>query len=570
MKLSSIRIEKFRAIRSSAVRVGTELAFVGQNSSGKSSILRALNAFFNFSDEAAAFEAGSHCFQKSARSEIEVLFTDVPATCTLPRTSAGGTEVKARSRYKKAAAWQIFANGNWQRAPDNLHDELNKHVRYVYVPQRRDHSVSEWGDTGLLQKAVEAWVRHHTRNRDGFSPKVAKIASVIKRRAFSGLSTELRKVTPIEGNFSFELEYSTAPDYRLLLRDLVLRVSEGTTKVGLRDCGSGTQSMTAFALYSYLAGLEGSTYILGIEEPEQNLHPQAQRALLKNLRSMPLQVLFTTHSTVMLDELDHGEVVLCRRIESSTRGVEVTTTQISPGFWASHALDRDRYYQFYRRRNSEFFFANYVILVESPVDAEILRELLRSAGADHTEYGVSVLSLDGVQALPYAYRLLTALNLDFATVVDKDYFLPYINDALDTSRDTRGFPKYKKQFATGTLLDDMLPAPADRTALLDKLHSNHSRAMDLLEPVGVFCFRWSLEVDLVTSEKARNLLFTDLGVPAADQTTTALLVARKKRLKKLEVLLPVVKALPTKNLPHSYKRLRKVLPTRIKKAAALR
>lgn len=48
MKLTKIRIEKFRAIREAEICVGTELALVGQNSSGKSSVLRALNAFFNY------------------------------------------------------------------------------------------------------------------------------------------------------------------------------------------------------------------------------------------------------------------------------------------------------------------------------------------------------------------------------------------------------------------------------------------------------------------------------------------------------------------------------------------
>ena len=73
----------------------------------------------------------------------------------------------------------------------------------------------------------------------------------------------------MNGSFTFDLEYLQPPDYSLLLRDLTLQVTEGTTTVDLADSGSGTQSMTAFALYSYLAELKGSTYVLGFEEPEQ-------------------------------------------------------------------------------------------------------------------------------------------------------------------------------------------------------------------------------------------------------------------------------------------------------------
>lgn len=573
MKLRSARIRKFRAIRESHIRVGSELALVGQNNAGKSSVLRALNAFFNFPAERLAFEAGRHRFQKNSISEIEVNFEDVPDDCILPRVGTTGNatlQVRARLRYKKTATWQTYSNGSWAPAGSDFHDELRKHIRYIYVPLRRDHEISGWGDQGLLQSAVEAWVRHHTRNRDRISPKVAELGTMIQSRAFDGLSKHLRKVTPLGGSFSFQLEYTRPPDYALLLRDLALRVTEGAITVDLEECGSGTQSMTAFALYSYLAEVEGNAYILGIEEPEQNLHPQAQRELLRSLRTLPLQVLFTTHSTVMTDELRHDEVILCRRVSSTNRGIEVTTTQLPSDFWCSSRLDEERYYQFFRRRNSEFFFANFVILTESHIDAEVIREVLRRADADPIVHGVSILSLDGVQSLPYAFRLLRALNLSFATVLDKDYFLPYLNDELEQSRDTRGFPRYRKEYCTGTLVDEILPAASDRTNLLDLFHSNHSRAMDVLEAVNVFCFRWSLEVDLVNSVKARELLFNGLNVPASGRTTNALLVDRKKAIKKLEAVLPVVKALQPSNLPNSYKRLRKVLPDLIRKATATR
>lgn len=241
---------------------------------------------------------------------------------------------------------------------------------------KRGHEVSGWGDDGLLRNVVETWLATHTQKRDRITPKVTELSNAVQRQAFKGLSKKIREYTPLKGNFRFALEYEPSPNYTLLLRDLVLRVVEGDTKVDLEDCGSGTQSMTAFGLYSYLAELEGSTYVLGIEEPEQNLHPHAQRELLNSLRDLPLQIVFTTHSTVMVDELDHEEVVLCRRVASTTRGVEVTTRQIKSAFWAGQGFDRERYYLFHRQRNSDFFFASHVVLVESPIDGEVIKHIL--------------------------------------------------------------------------------------------------------------------------------------------------------------------------------------------------
>lgn len=565
MKLKTIRIEKFRAIKSSVISVDGRLALVGQNSSGKSSVLRALNAFFNFEDEKKAFEEGRHAFLKTGTSEIELEFSDTPPECNLQRVRRGSNLVRLRLKYRKSSVWEIYANGRWNAIPPSFHEELNKFIRYIYVPVKRDHEVSGWGTSGLLRQAVEAWIKNQIKKRDGISPKVAALSGMIRKNAFDGLSKHLRKITPLGGGFTFALDYANSPDYGLLLRDLVLRVSEGATTVDLEDCGSGTQSMTALALYSYLAELESTTYILGIEEPEQNLHPQAQRELLSKLQTLPLQIIFTTHSTVIIDELQHEEVVLCRRSSSSSRGFEITTTQLSSDFWSKCKIDKERYYRFHHQRNSDFFFSRFVILTESSVDAEILRDLLTKANTDPNEYGVSIIDLGGVKSLPYAYHLMKALNFDFATVVDKDYFLPYSNDKLDVSRDARGFPRYRKEFKTGTLLETIIPSAAEREKLLSLLHINHSRAMDLLEKENFFCFKWSIEVDLVNSTIARNLIFRQLGITQQNQTPKFILEERNNVLKKLETLLPVLSNLEVSNLPNSYKRLRKSLPGLIKK-----
>ena len=563
MKLTSLRIEKFRAIRDAVIRIDSELALVGQNSAGKSSILRAINSFFNFEHERISFESGRHSYQRLATTTIEVGLSSVPDECKLPRADNKAKTVRARLRFKKNPIWQIFSNGKWLPAPPDLHDELGRFIRYVYVPLRRDHEVAGWGSAGLLREAVDAWLQHHTSKRDTISPKVAELGQSIKLRALNGLSKQLRKITPISGAFTFNLEYTRPPDYSVLLKDLALRVTENNTTVDLEDCGSGTQSMTALALYSYLAELKSSTYVLGIEEPEQNLHPQAQRELLSNLRLLPLQVLFTTHSTVMLDALNHHEVVLCRRATSTTRGIEIVTHQLPMSYWIDNNINVSRYYQFHRQRNSDFFFANFVILTEGTVDAEIIAMLLKKSNIDPASQGVSILSLDGVNSLPHAYHLLKTLKIDFATVVDKDYFLPYLNDDLESSRDTRGFPRYRKEFKKNTLLPSMIPNPDVRNKLLYLFHTNHSRAMDILEKHKVFCFKWCIEMDLINSNTACTKLYEQLKIPFVNRKVRTLLVDNKKNIKKFEVLLPIVGNLAPSNLPNSYKRLRKSLPTLI-------
>jgi energy-coupling factor transporter ATP-binding protein EcfA2 len=559
-----IRLEKFRGIRRAEIQVGSELALVGQNSGGKSSILRALNAFFNFSEEQEHFNEQRHAFQKTSTAIIDLEFSDTPGECGLPRVGGGSTDVRLRLKYKKSAVWEVYDNGEWTSAPQGFQEVLQTFVRYVYIPVARIDKVLNWGKESILQAAVTSWVKNYTKNRDRISPKVAEVTTIIKDRTFKGLSKHLRSLTHLNGSFEFELDYASTPDYSLLIQDLVLRVKDGSTSVDISDCGSGTQSLAAIGLYSYLAEALGGTYILGIEEPEQNLHPQAQRSLLAAMKKLPLQVLFTTHSTVMLDSLEHEEVALCRRVSSVTRGFEITVTQLSDTFWIDKNLDRDKYYNFHRRRNSEFFFADYVLLTESPIDSELVRHLVKSGGLSFSNYSISVVSLDGVTSLPYAYHLLNELQIEFVSIIDKDYFLPYLNDDLDTSRDARGFPRYRYEFKENCLIETMLPDAADRASLLDYFGSNHSRAMGLLEEAGVFCFRYSMDIDLVGSNTAKNLLYDILGLPVAERTPLGILVNRKKQLKKQETVLSTVQALSPGSLPNSYKRIRKRIPELVK------
>lgn len=566
MLLSKIRIEKFRGIRAAEIEFVSELALVGQNSSGKSTVLRALNAFFNYDEEAHSFETGRHAFQKTSTSIIDLEFSCVPEDLKLPRISAGAAAFRARLKCRKTPAWQIFTEGQWVQAPSDFHQQISRHIRYVHIPIERTSKALSWSQDSILQAAVLSWVKEYTKNRDHISPKVAEISRIFKDRTFKGLSKHLRSVTHLRGAFEFALDYAKQPDYSILVKDLVLRVIDGETSLDISDCGSGTQSMAAIGLYSYLADVIGGTYILGIEEPEQNLHPQAQRSLLAALRELPLQIIFTTHSTVMIDSLDHEEVALCRRSKSGTRGFEITVKQISREFWNSKKIDREKYVNFYKRRNSEFFYADHVILCESPIDAEVIKHLISDGGINFEKSSISIISLDGVKSLPYAFHLLKELEISFFTIVDKDYFLPYQNDDAISSRDARGFPKYKKSFQRECLIEDILPSENDRSALLRLMHSNHSKAMDLLEKHNIFCFKWSLEVDLVGSTTAQNLLLDEFGIPDSQNRTFNLLVENRKKMKKLESIIPVLKRLSPSNLPNSYKRIRKIIPYHVKVA----
>ncbi|MGB5635557.1 MAG: TOPRIM nucleotidyl transferase/hydrolase domain-containing protein, partial [Waterburya sp.] len=216
-------------------------------------------------------------------------------------------------------------------------------------------------------------------------------------------------------------------------------------------------------------------------------------------------------------------------------------------------------------RNSDFFYAKFVIIVESKVDAEVVKYLLKRDDINLEVYGVSIVNLDGVRNLKYPLFLIQILKIPYLVIVDKDLFLPYLNDELKQSRDSQGLPKYRYEFKDNSLIQELVPNTKNRTQLLKLFRTNHSKALNLLENYNIVCMKHSLEIDLIGSCIAEEEFYNHLSVPEKQRNKTELLVNRYKQIKRLDNIIPILSRMENKNLPHSYKRIKKIVSTFIKK-----
>ena len=93
---------------------------------------------------------------------------------------------------------------------------------------------------------------------------------------------------------------------------------ESFTKRSVESWESSDGTLRALAILLALETHRESSTIL-IEEPEQNLHPWAIRAIIKHIREVikerGVQVIITTHSPQVLEQVHPEEVLVATRTE---------------------------------------------------------------------------------------------------------------------------------------------------------------------------------------------------------------------------------------------------------------
>nr|WP_306174659.1 AAA family ATPase [Alteromonas stellipolaris] len=567
VKIHIVEIKKFRSIDRAEIRFDDITAIVGENNSGKSAIIQALSTFFNYDDkETTKFNDGTHSYTPKSKAVITITFIGVPAGSKIKQYETNNQLIVQFSHTKrgKKPIIKYKKNNTFIEATDVLISLIKQHINFVYIPPIRTASDLQYTETAILRQLVEAHLDGETRFKDSFTNKFKDAFAFLQKNALSKLSKKLNKESSLPDGLGLQLGFRTNMHYSEYVSDIEVSVLERSLSHNLLNCGTGIQSLTVISLYRLLAKLEERNIFLALEEPETNLHPHAQREFISALKkdANNSQIALTTHSTAIIDTLGHKDVMLVKKTPDSTRGFKSHIEQLPMTFFEDHGLNSFKYYQFHLYRNSEFFYARKVIIVESKTDAEIVKVLATSAGLDIALSGCSIISLDGVKNLTYPISIIKALKLSYLVIVDKDFFVPYLNNNDPaTSRDNLGFPLYGEQFKNSSPIELLIPDPTDREKIRVNINSNHTKTLELMDAYDLITMRFNLETDLLQSRGAVELICDELSLEGVDRTASKILSEKRyrKRIKNIELLINVVSKLEASSLPRSYSRIRRKL-----------
>ena len=562
MRIEEVKIKNFRSIKSATFRMNKITAVVGENNAGKTAVLRAINAVLNYMDEEMSFKNKTHQYAVRSNTYITISFVEVPDKVIYKdKIDIDKLVIKFVYKYSKDKEQYMYVkDGEEKSVDDEFMKNLSKDIKYVYIPAGRTNKDVSWEENSIFKEVVSNYMYKHTKNRDRISGDVRKVAKKIHDSALTTLEKDINTLYMQNQTMDFKFDFADDLDYSVLLKKIKFSLNECGTDYLLKEWGSGTKSLAVIAMYRANALLEEESIVLGIEEPETNLHPQAQKRFIHSLRNElhdnETQTIFTTHSTVLVDELQHEDIILIRRKKDSKRGFKSVLSQLQKNFWEKYGLEEFKHYQFFNYKNSDFFFSKYVVIGESKNDIQVIKKLIESK-IQNVIADVSFLELGGIEFLKYPYFLLEELEIPYMMVVDKDVFFDYKNGKVDESRDVKsGLPKYKYEMKDNIVLKDIFKTDQEMRKI-ERLNSQgYKKFVDEIKKYNILSMNYCLEMDLMCSKRAREIYYMEKNILPEHQTQKYILVNQKKAIKDIKIIMKIMDELVGNSYPISYKKIK--------------
>jgi len=462
-RVTELTIKGYRSIKDEiTVRFpkNTPVILVGENNTGKSNIVRALDLILG-EWWPGNREPDDHEFWNRAPSNgpIEIC-TDID----------GITD-----RYNepiKCFKWVYDQNSNDDkckfRALTDSHGEsyISKDIRdkciciLVGADRRLSYQLSYTNKWTLLSKLMRKFHEHLTQDENRVSRLKQEFESV--KEIFKEVSEFANFQTELSSQFrdmftgmsyGLQIDFS-AYDPSNYFHSLRLLPEEGGQTRTFEELGTGQEQLLALAFaHAYAKAFYGGI-ILVIEEPEAHLHPLAQQWLAKKVTQMAndgLQIVLTTHSPAFVSLLSLEGIVLVSKTDGATNVKQLSAHDLAE-HCILHGADSNRtnaetVEPFYSGSATQEIlnglFAKKVILVEGQTESLALPVYLTKVGLDVAKEGIAVIPVMGKGNLAKWWR--------FFTVYGIPTFLTFDNDAKEDNDEK----KRKGALATIGMADEL-------------------------------------------------------------------------------------------------------------------
>lgn len=464
MKINKIRIKNFRGIKNSGIiELGNLNALVGKNDAGKSSILHAIDEFYN---ENKILEGHRYFGAGDEATEIEIWFGGVELEA-IPKVlldQDGYLHVKKKANsigetYKQSIITLDFAKTEYKNMfqmttakqgtifrslGKEVPDEMNREVLFDLVNELVDIETSYVEEeyeikSSMIKEIIKSLYPQFSlfladtsldTSTSSFQNQFKKIVtnaieahiqefSNLQNEVDLTLTNEIRKIGQfMSTHYSGMMDLKPDITYewqKLVNFDVIMKDDQGY-EINIANKGTGIQRLFMVSYFQYLAEQTSEnekSYIFVIEEPETFLHPGAQRTLLDSLKRIAEvhQVIISTHSPVFASEIDNRNIIVATKFNGES--------QYSQGEGVSADLLVN---ELGVRASDNIVNSKLLVFVEGSNDVKFWDRIYRLVhGHTYEEDKILFVPGGGTELHNIAeMNLMSKLNRNFMVIVDKD------------------------------------------------------------------------------------------------------------------------------------------------------
>lgn len=360
MRVATLKIENFRGVRNGFVRFGKHPVLVGDNNTGKTTLIEALTLLLGrdrLVRELTEHDFYGSCPQAADRIKLVATITDFPNDDP-EQSSQWFREGRAVVKWldeTTGAVHPLKDNQSWklccQLAVQARFDHESLAVEMLRYFHDHDEPVDPFAEdtpavvpgkliqelSFYLVRASRTWDKVFSWGNELFKrtvlaaaaqPAAALLAERDRLRAPEQPIDADPGIGPLIQNLNKELALSfpNAPQVQLRLTGTDSRsvmdavtahfaATDGISIPAARQ-GSGLVSMQGLLLLLELGRARaagGGEFLMALEEPEVHLPPSAQQRLVQRVQALSTQTFVTTHSPLLASMADPTSVLILKK-----------------------------------------------------------------------------------------------------------------------------------------------------------------------------------------------------------------------------------------------------------------
>ena len=480
MKLTKVIINNFRSFsESQIIELNNQTVLIGNNSSGKTTVLQALSKLFSDKQNDRIIKKSDFHLPKGSRPGentknlfIETIFEfdELDGTLCGPAIpsffehfTVSKDGAKPFLRIRLESSWeddgtvegsvdtQIYYISSDE---DTIRDE-DKHraprkdldkIRVLYVPASRTPEKELGNASGSMLSRLVNSINWTEDEINEITDKIDELNNTFLSEdgALTQINNEIQKSWELyheDNRFSQAELIINSSEMAAALRQIALKFSPTTTEEAftVSDLGDGLRSIFYFSLVDSILDIELEITkdreenpdnprfklippiltILAIEEPENHIAPHHIGKLIKRFKRLGnndnSQVILTSHSPAIVKRIE-PEDLRYLRIENNDRVLQT----IVSGIQLPQAIDESyKYIKGAIQAYPELYFAKLVVLGEGDSEELLLPKFFDLLGKEIDSSQISIVPLGG-RHVNYFWKLLNSLKIPHITLLDFD------------------------------------------------------------------------------------------------------------------------------------------------------